>query len=368
VETLPPTITTSSSSPVDTSSLTETQRQLLPSILNRRRASWAYGSKQEDVASVPAVFTGKKTEPKLTVSELISNFNQSKKLGATTSPSSTISVVGSSLPAAVKKNSASLFQQESQPLSSTKSNSSSKILADREKAVFKPLASSIQALQNKAPIANASLSATSLTGAHSGAQQRNPDLPTRARPHHFAWDVRALPRLPEDTVSSPRQEEATEFSAMKVQQQSGEKSVKTKEEPKEKTVSPEVAAGFGLRSGSVSSDTGCSSSSDLSDRSSDECPDKDAQRGRSEQNQETNAVEETGPSASWQGRPRSFSVQSDISFLAQPWNRVCTGSVARAFEKFGTKVDGDVTVASTTAPTSSMPHRSRRQSTPGPLK
>ena len=369
VETLPKTIATSSSSPVDTSSLTETQRQLLPSILNRRRASWAYGSKQEDIPGAPvhAVLAGKKTEPKLTVSELISNFNQSKKLGATASSSSTVSSVGSSLPTTVKKSSAaSLFQQESLPLSSTQSSpSSSKILADREKAVFKPLASSMQVFQNKAPAASAASSTASLTG----AQQRNPDLPTRARPHHFAWDVRALPRLPEDTVSSPRQEEATEFSAVKTQQQTAE-NLKTNEESKEKPVAPEVAAGFGLRSGSVSSDTGCSSSSDLSDRSSDECPDKEAQRdgGRSEQNQEINVVEETGPSASWQGRPRSFSVQSDISFLAQPWNRVCTGSVARAFEKFGTKVDGDVTVASSTATTSNLPHRSRRQSTPGPLK
>ena len=389
VETIPSTIATSTSSAVDTSSLTENQRQLLPSILNRRRASWAYGSKQEDVSSTTsatahtaALFAAKKTEPKLSVSELISNFNQSKKIGDTTSSSSAASITK---PSTVKKSSAlSLLEKEtvSPASSSTPSTSSSKVLAEREKAVFKPLSSSIQAFQ-KVSAANANTSTVLPTAI------RNPaELPSRTRPHHFAWDVRALPRLPEDTVSSPPQEEATESIASAQQQPTTKdntttaaaaatgKGTKEKEKTATAPIDSACQAGFGLRSGSVSSDTGCSSSSDLSDRSSDECPDKDTQArrdgGRCQQDQEginVNSTEEslTGPPASWQGRPRSFSVQSDISFLAQPWNRVCTGSVARAFEKFGTKVDGDVTVATSTA-TPAMLHRSRRQSTPVPFK
>ena len=78
----------------------------------------------------------------------------------------------------------------------------------------------------------------------------------------------------------------------------------------------------------------------------------------------------TSSPVSWTGRPRSFSVQSEISLLAQPWNRVCIGSVARAFEKFGTKVDVDTSGSSgiNSSSSTSSTLRSRRQSTPGPFK
>ncbi|KAK2705958.1 probable serine/threonine-protein kinase DDB_G0278665 isoform X2 [Artemia franciscana] len=97
------------------------------------------------------------------------------------------------------------------------------------------------------------------------------------------------------------------------------------------------------RSGSVSSDTGCSelSSDALSDRSSTasvsnwENGEKRPETKTAET--QTSSLEDIIGSGDWRVRNRSNSVQADLSFIAQPWGRVCTGSVARAFEKFGSK-------------------------------
>lgn len=363
--------------PIDTSLLSESQQRMLPSILNRRRASWAYGSKQEDVAAAPPVrpVVGKKIEPKLSVSELITSFSHSQVPGtAAVATATVVSPANTGLikPSSVKKLSVgTLFQHDAATTSTVSSN---KNIVGKEKAIFKPVAASIQAFE-KSSFVPSSTAPSSLT-----STQRSTDVPTRSRPHHFSWDVRALPRLAEDVCSPPSEGPSMssalivpeEKTANQIQQQTKKSDSATTMELK----STESDADFGPRSGSVSSDTGCSSSSDLSDRSSEDVSDRSPRRskvgnGGKSGSGEPELMEEvvTEPQAGWTGRPRSFSVQADISFLAQPWNRVCTGSVARAFEKFGTKVESDSSTAPSTSGASGyLAQRSRRQSTPGPFK
>ena len=356
--------------PIDTSSLSESQRQILPSILNRRRASWAYGSKQEDVAAPPPVrsLLGKKIEPKLSVSELITNFSQGPVPGTVAMAKATVTTASTGLikPSSVKKLSVgTIFHHDTTANSASASTTK---LAEKEK----PVTASVQGLK-KTLLPQSSSAASSVLP----ATQRSTDRP---RPHHFSWDVRALPRLAEDPCSPPTEGPPSGSALIAPSDNLGHKSnpVETKDtdalNKKTTTQAPpsEPDADFGLRSGSVSSDTGCSSSSDLSDRSSEDVSDRSTRRRgvgiksskRSEPESMQEVVAESGPPPGWTGRPRSFSVQADISFLAQPWNRVCTGSVARAFEKFGTKVEENTTPAPSTSQFSS----SRRQSTPGPFK
>ena len=361
-----------SATSIDTTSLSDSQRQLLTSCLNRRRASWACGSRQEDVSSAintASVSMSKQPETKLSVSELISSFNRCKKPDSATNAIPTvISSTGPIKPSNVKKIAVgSIFHQDS-AVTHPGSASSGRVISEKEKTVFKPVSTSIQVFQKNlltTPV-------TTPTGLLTGTVQRNIEASTRPR---SSWEVRALPRLPEDTVCSPPQEgpmtSATSESG--INNSSEDKLI---QDSKEKTITaPEEE--YGLRSGSVSSDTGCSSSSDLSDRSSDEGLDGNREPRRKKTSgrecgngsePEADLIEGalTSPPASWTGRPRSFSVQSEISLLAQPWNRVCIGSVARAFEKFGTKVDGDT--SSNNPSSTSNTHRSRRQSTPGPFK
>lgn len=255
----------------------------------------------------------------------------------------------------------------------------SKAISEKEKSIFKPLATSIQAFQKNwvasGTPALATTSAASATGPLGLPQEkRSGEAATRSRTHHLSWDVRALPRLPEDAVCPSRIAEEPSTPSI-VEPADGPEGAKVKE----LVSAPETEEDFGLRSGSVSSDTGCSSSSDLSDRSSDEGLDGTAPDGQSDDPKmadqddqfgpETDLIEGaiTSPQVNWTGRPRSFSVQSEISLLAQPWNRVCNGSVARAFEKFGTKVEGDAT-SSNSPSSANRSLRSRRQSTPGPFK
>ena len=358
----PPAVVKPPTSAIDTTSLTESQRQLLTSCLNRRRASWACGTRQEDVpssimagASVVSMMASKQNEAsKLSVSELITSFNQCQVPGATATVTSASATTGLVRPSSVKKMTVGSIFHQQETVASPAASSISKIVSEKEKTVFKPVSTSIQVFQKNLP-AGAPTSTSLVVAAAAGVQRSTAEASTRPRSHH--WDVRALPRLPEDAVCSSREEEED-----------------PPEEAKEKSsiTASEVEEDFGLRSGSVSSDTGCSSSSDLSDRSSDEGLDatrepRGRRKGKNGSEPEADLIEGalTSPPASWTGRPRSFSVQSEISLLAQPWNRVCIGSVARAFEKFGTKVDGD---AANPLGASSSQHRSRRQSTPGPFK
>ncbi|XP_046438155.1 serine/threonine-protein kinase Nek5-like isoform X2 [Daphnia pulex] len=370
-----------SATSIDTASLSDSQRQLLTSCLNRRRASWACGSRQEDVSAMinntTSVSMSKQPETKLSVSELITSFNKCKKTDSTTSAAPpVIPSTGPIKPSNVKKMAVgSIFHQDS-AVSHPASTSSGKVISEKEKTVFKPVSTSIQVFQKNL----LTTPATTPTGLLMGTVQRNIEASTRPR---SSWEIRALPRLPEDTVCSPAPQEEEEegpaiTSAASESGVTNSSEDKLIEDSKEKTITaPEED--YGLRSGSVSSDTGCSSSSDLSDRSSDEGLDGNREPRRKKTSgrecgngsePEADLIEGalTGPPASWTGRPRSFSVQSEISLLAQPWNRVCVGSVARAFEKFGTKVDGDTSSSNTTPPSTSNTHRSRRQSTPGPFK
>lgn len=302
-------------------------------------------------------------------------------------------------------------------------------LQDKDKVTFKPLSTSIQAFQkNFTPLSTTAPSCSLVIGgmtSSSGPSSSSSSI--RARPHHLSWEVRALPRLPEDsvtqeeTVALPSSSSSSSSSSMMSADEKAkslvDKTLPLEDVTKEKTlkgVGPaDVEEDCGLHSGSISSDTGCSSSSDLSDRSSDEGLDavtreldSKQKRGAVGNNSQTETAKEaagqfgngsepetdliegalSGPPVSWTGRPRSFSVQSEISLLAQPWNRVCNGSVARAFEKFGTKVESDVSpsctahhgsssssssstsTTATAAAAATGPHRSRRQSTPGPFK
>jgi len=308
---------TANAASIDTSSLTDDQRNILPSILNRRRASWAYGSKQEDIATTPTF--AKKGEVKLRVCDLINNFNQSSAV------TPTVSLTDDKLPAPSK------IKLPVFSVDTTKERIATAVFSDKEKAVFKPLANSIQAFQKN----------------------------SRTH-HHLSWDARTLPRLPEDTVCSTED----------IQQQ-----IKAHAAPPVPPLLPESSESSIPRSGSVSSDTGCSSSSDLSDRSSEEGPERrDPVADTEVELPETEAseaeeleTEDAVAPLNWSGRPRSLSVQSDISLLVQPWNRVCIGSVARAFEKFGTKVEDQPIqpLASATTPAMTNNLRSRRQSTPG---
>ena len=367
-----------SSTSIDTASLSDSQRQLLTSCLTRRRASWACGSRQEDgssIITVPSISVSKQPETKLSVSELITSFNKCKQPGnATNSPATVISNTSLFKPSNVKKLTVgSIFHQNS-PVLPPGLSSSGKVMSEKDKTVFKPVSTSIQVFQNNLPITPVATPTSLLMG----TVQRNLEVLSRPR---SSWEVRALPRLPEDTVCSLRQED----QITSVVSESGVDKVsedKILEDPKEKTVTAvEVEEDYGLRSGSVSSDTGCSSSSDLSDRSSDEGLDANREHRRKKTSgrecgngsePEADLIEGalTSSPVSWTGRPRSFSVQSEISLLAQPWNRVCIGSVARAFEKFGTKVDVDTSGSSgiNSSSSTSSTLRSRRQSTPGPFK
>jgi hypothetical protein len=367
-----------SSTSIDTASLSDSQRQLLTSCLTRRRASWACGSRQEDVSSiitVPSISVSKQPETKLSVSELITSFNKCKQPGnATNSTATVISNTGMFKPNNVKKLTVgSIFHQDS-PVLPPGLSSSGKVMSEKEKTVFKPVSTSIQVFQKNLTITPVATPTSLLMG----TVQRNFEVLSRPR---SSWEVRALPRLPEDTVCSLRQDDQITSVASESGVDKGSED-KILEDPKEKTVTAvEVEEDYGLRSGSVSSDTGCSSSSDLSDRSSDEGLDANREHRRKKNSgrecgngsePEADLIEGalTSSPVSWTGRPRSFSVQSEISLLAQPWNRVCIGSVARAFEKFGTKVDVDTSSSSgINSPSStSSTHRSRRQSTPGPFK
>lgn len=384
---------------------------------------------------------GKKLEPKLSVSELITSFNQNQvpmaMAVATATATITTATATSSLikPSSVKKLSIGNVFHHDPGSASVSATTANKSFTEKEKTVFKPVAASIQVFQKSQlptqqhPAPFNSTTSSTLTSAPPPPPPPPLPLPllsarnsesaaTRSRPHQFSWDVRALPRLPEDTGSPPAEEPSRSAPSFT--------SVVSKDEKKTKKLQPkaledqnnkgigkststrtplEVEVDFGLRSGSVSSDTGCSSSSDLSDRSSDA---EGADRSNSSAvgatsktassvgggggNSHREAMSEDGATpepatANWTGRPRSFSVQADISFLAQPWNRVCTGSVARAFEKFGTKVESEsaagsatttaaaasATAASASSISSASGHskfanRSRRQSTPGPFK
>jgi len=433
--------------------MTESQRQLLPSILNRRRASWAYGSKQEDVAgskstggttAVPTSSAtlvrqqglGKKLEPKLSVSDLITSFNQSQLPGAAIATVTTATGTSSLIkPSSVKKISVgTLYQHDAGTVATVPTSSASstaisstakaqKSFSEKDKTVFKPVTASIQVFQK-----GSALPSTTTASNSSGTQLRSTEgvpvaVSTRPRPHNFSWDIRALPRLPEDVNSPPPEDSGTSNSSLLLASADSkvstgplaatnakEAAVKEKTEltktlaldtakDRESSATDSLA---GVRSGSVSSDTGCSSSSDLSDKSSSDAegPEKalalssldrrrcDPSRQVTGDNLTAQAVVgEPAASVGWVGRPRSFSVQADISFLAQPWNRVCTGSVARAFEKFGTKVESDSgtgssspstapsTVAASSPPlssgnttTSHYTQRGRRQSTPGLFK
>lgn len=396
--------TPASTASIDTASLTDSQRQLLTSCLNRRRASWACGTRQEDVSSITNATSthsmmGKQAETKLSVSELITSFNQCQLPGASAvataaaATSTTVPCVSLVRPSCVKKMSVgTIFHQGetatvSSAASTPSSSSISKIVSEKEKTVFKPVSTSIQVFQKNLLTAPVATSTSLVAAAAAAGVQRSSaaEVSTRPRSHHLlSWDMRALPRLPEDSIcSSPRQEEEATTDAK------NPPSSEEAKDPKSTAITAsEVEEDFGLRSGSVSSDTGCSSSSDLSDRSSDEGLDatreprrrnKGGGVGRDNGSEpEADLIEGalTSPPVSWTGRPRSFSVQSEISLLAQPWNRVCIGSVARAFEKFGTKVDGDVVAGPANNPLASTSsssaaaaaHRSRRQSTPGPFK
>lgn len=373
----PPSSSSSSSSiganqaALDTTSLSDSQRQLLASCINRRRASWAYGSRQDDVtpvATTASIVSSRPAETKLSVSELITSFNQSKE--------STLSSAATSKPIGFKKlTTTPAFLKESVATSSGLLSSASRAISEKEKAVFKPLSSSIQAFQKNlvsaTPVPSPTPS-TNVTGGVSLLEKLRPSAVepgTRPRSHHLlSWDVRALPRLPEDVVCPARI--AEESIPSPVSEASGPGDSKVKE-----VSAHETEEDFGLRSGSVSSDTGCSSSSDLSDRSSDEGLDvaRELESSKPSANSgsgpEADLIEGaiTSPPVNWTGRPRSFSVQSEISLLAQPWNRVCNGSVARAFEKFGTKVESDSSTVSN-PPVVNRSLRSRRQSTPGPFK
>lgn len=439
---------------IDTHSMSESQRLLLPSILNRRRASWAYGSKQEDVVGskstggttagttssatlVRQQGSGKKLEPKLSVSDLITSFNQSQVPGAAIATVTTATGTSSLIkPSSVKKFSVgTLYQHDAGTVTTVPGSSApstvitstakaQKSFSEKDKTIFKPVTASIQVFQ-KGPVIPSTITASN----SSGTQQRSTEgvpaaTSTRPRPHHFSWDIRALPRLPEDVNSPPPEDSGTNNSslllssadskvpteALALAANAKESAVKEKTEltktlafdtakDRESSATDSLA---GVRSGSVSSDTGCSSSSDLSDKSSSDAegPEKalalssldrrrcDPSRQVTGDNLTVKTVvgEPTAP-VGWVGRPRSFSVQADISFLAQPWNRVCTGSVARAFEKFGTKVESDSSTGSSspsTAPsnvaasspplssgnntTSHYTQRGRRQSTPGLFK
>lgn len=364
---------------IDTASLSDSQRQLLTSCLNRRRASWACGSRQEDVSSIVSPSTtSKQPEIKLSVSELITSFNQCQLPGvAVNTAAKTISETAVPRPNSVKKLSEGFIHHQDSAAPLPGSASTGKL--EKKKTAFKPVSTSIQVFERSLVAGAVAGGPTSSPSAPvTQGIQRNAEVTMRTRPHHLSWDIRALPRLPEDAICSPRNEEPTPLGTPEGGMTKSSED-KTVEEQKEKTITaPEVEEDYGLRSGSVSSDTGCSSSSDLSDRSSDEGLEgtreprrKKTAGGRDCGNgpePEADLIEGalTGPPGSWTGRPRSFSVQSEISLLAQPWNRVCVGSVARAFEKFGTKVDGDS--AGSNPPSTSSTYRSRRQSTPGPFK
>ena len=419
---------------IDTTVLTEDDRIILPSLLNRRRASWAYGMRQEDVAVAMTVNVGvatvvtnssnvnivgrrkKEEEPKLSVAELISNFNRQLPQKADASAAEpakapakkTSGAAAESAPAA-----ASAEPSPTTPPAGTKTDDSvPKTNSEKDKVPFKPSSTALQLFQKPGPLVpvaqafpvSASTNPALMRRRNSCDRVSPTEAGSRSRPHHFLWDIRALPRLPEDSVSSPKDED-TEAPNESSDKESGQDVVDSATKPVEEASArpveaekteevasavdektpAELAADF-PRSGSVSSDTGCSSgSSDLSDRLSDEGADQ-SHRTREHASPSEG---ETGlaPAPNWRGRPRSFSVQSDISFLAQPWNRVCTGAVARAFEKFQMKNDNEPTAGNSSgtsapsgpsapsAPTSNNGSsgsngnnpalRNRRQSTPG---
>lgn len=276
--------------PLDASPLTEAQRQLLNVCLNRRRASWACGRQEPHGLEVklPDAVAVKKSDSKLSVSELISSFNR-----------------GDSKLAKVENS------------SSVKHAKLSKPSFDKTEPPGAPFAHKVTEKLEKA---------------HTAAQKGEGS--SRMRLYHP--ELRALPGLPEDSdCTSPKEEAKNDADE--------------------------------TRSGSVSSDTGCSSSSDISDRSSDDNLDREC-RFKGGAKKDSSGVSQKEEEVRF-GRPRSLSVQADASLLAQPWNRVCVGSLARAFEKFGTRVEPELQGRTDPQqPPNLVALRCRRQSTPGPLK